>query len=139
MFVLLTLQINYQGQANHDTTFENSYQLTSIINTSTFLLTGQGIIFKCISLHDWQLVLQLSLHVEQSPNKFTENNLFPICHEKLPSILYRTRRYAPVPLENLAGVHPSIFVRKCRINLPKILNLANGILRQNRSVSFCII
>ena len=23
-FVLLTLQIEYQGQANHDTTFENS-------------------------------------------------------------------------------------------------------------------
>ena len=54
--VLLTLQIKYQGQANHDTTFENSYQLTSGINDSTILLTGQGFIFKCISFHYWQLI-----------------------------------------------------------------------------------
>ena len=33
LFVLLTLQIKYQGQANHDTTFENSQQLTSGINS----------------------------------------------------------------------------------------------------------
>ena len=32
LFVPLTLQINYEGQANHDTTFENSYQLTTGIN-----------------------------------------------------------------------------------------------------------
>ena len=54
LFVLLTLQIKHQGQVNHDTTFENSQQLTSGINTFTILLTGQGFIFKCISLHDWQ-------------------------------------------------------------------------------------
>ena len=46
----------YQDQANHDTTFENSYQLTSGIYTSTILLTGQGFIFKFISRHDWQLI-----------------------------------------------------------------------------------
>ena len=56
LFLLLTLQIKYQGQANHDTTFENSQQLTSEINTSAILLTGQGFIFKCISIHDWQLI-----------------------------------------------------------------------------------
>ena len=56
LFLLLTLQIKYQGQANHDTTFENSQQLTSGINTSAILLTGQGFIFKCISIHDWQLI-----------------------------------------------------------------------------------
>ena len=56
LFVLLTLQIKYRGQANHDTTFENSYQLTSGIYTSTILLTGQGFIFKFISRHDWQLI-----------------------------------------------------------------------------------
>ena len=33
LFLLLTLQIKYQGQANHDTTFENSQQLTSGINS----------------------------------------------------------------------------------------------------------
>ena len=56
LFLLLTLQIKYQGQANHDTTFENSQQLTSEINTSAILLTGQVFIFKCISIHDWQLI-----------------------------------------------------------------------------------
>ena len=56
LFVLLTLQIKYQGQDNHDTIFENSYQLTAEINTSTILLTVQGFIFKCISLNDWQLI-----------------------------------------------------------------------------------
>ena len=56
LFLLLTLQIKYQGQANHDTTFENSQQLTSEINTSAILLTGQGFIFKCISIHDWQFI-----------------------------------------------------------------------------------
>ena len=43
LFVLLTLQIKYQGQAYHDPTFENSYQLTSGINTSTILLTGRAL------------------------------------------------------------------------------------------------
>ena len=43
LFVLLTLQIKYQGQPNHDTTFEISYQLTSEINTSTTLLTGRAL------------------------------------------------------------------------------------------------
>ena len=42
----LTLQTKYQGHANHDTTFENSQQLTSGINTSTILLTGWDFIFK---------------------------------------------------------------------------------------------
>ena len=56
LFVMLTLQIKHQGQVNHDTTFENSEQLTSGINTSTILLTFQGFTFKCISLHDWQLI-----------------------------------------------------------------------------------
>ena len=50
---LFLLQIIYQGQAEHDTTFENFLQLTSRANTSTTLLTGQGFIFKFISLHDW--------------------------------------------------------------------------------------
>ena len=56
LFVLLTLQIKHQGQVNHDTTFENSQQLTSGINNFTTLLTCQDFIFKCISLHDWQLI-----------------------------------------------------------------------------------
>ena len=56
LFVLLILQIQYQGQVNHGTTFENSSQLTSGTNTSTILLTCQGFIFKCIFLHDWQLI-----------------------------------------------------------------------------------
>ena len=58
LFVLLTLQIQYQDQSqvNYDTTFENSSLLTSVINTSTILLTCQGFIFKCISLYDWQLI-----------------------------------------------------------------------------------
>ena len=56
LFVLLTLQIIYQGQANHNTTFENFQQLTSGKNTSTILLTGQDFIFKCISVQDWQLI-----------------------------------------------------------------------------------
>ena len=41
--MLLTLQIKYQGQPNHDTTFEISYQLTSEINTSTTLLAGRAL------------------------------------------------------------------------------------------------
>ena len=138
-FVLLNLQIKYQGQANHDTTFENSEQRTSGINTSTILLTSQGFIFKYISLHDWQLIYPLTLHVEQCPNKFTQNNLCPTCHEKLPSILYGAGHYALAPLKNLVGVYPSIIARKCRIKLAKILKLAKRIIKQNRSVSLCII
>ena len=46
---------------------------------------------------------------------------------------------ALAPLENLFGVYPSIFARKCRIKLTKILNLTKRIIRQNRSVSLCII
>ena len=53
LFVLLTLQIIYQGHAEDDTIFENSSQLTSRINTYTILLTGQGVFCKCISLHSW--------------------------------------------------------------------------------------
>ena len=34
LFVLLTLQTKHQGQVNYDTTFENSQELTSGINTS---------------------------------------------------------------------------------------------------------
>ena len=45
LFVLLTLQVKYQVQANHDTAFENS-ELTSGVNTSTILSTGQGFIFR---------------------------------------------------------------------------------------------
>ena len=56
LLVLLALQIKHQGQVNHDNTFENSQQLTSGINISTILLTCQGFIFNCISLHDWQLI-----------------------------------------------------------------------------------
>ena len=46
---------------------------------------------------------------------------------------------ALAPLENLVGVYPSIFSRKCRIKLAKLLNLAKRIVRQNRSVSLLII
>ena len=53
--MLLTLQIKYQGQAEHDKIVENAYQLTLGINTSTILLTSQGIIFKCIPLHDFKI------------------------------------------------------------------------------------
>ena len=67
--------------------------------------------------------------------KLAEINLSPIFHEKLPSILYRAGDYALAPLENHVGVHPSIFARKCRIKLAKILNLAKRIIRKNRSVS----
>ena len=42
------------------------------------------------------------------------------------------------PLENHAGVYPSIFARKCRIKLANIFNLAKRIVRQNRSVSLRI-
>ena len=115
-------------------------------------MTGQGFFFKCTSLHDWQKSLDLqfldywkmhlrdspaltmsqslTVHVEQSPKKFTQN----ICHEKLPSILYGTKHYALAPLGNLVGVYPSIFARKCRIKLAKILNLAKRILRQNSEI-----
>ena len=116
LFVLLTLQIKYQGQANHDKYFHNSVDCS-------------GYILKCISLHDWQL----------SPNKFTQNNLSPISHEKLPFILYEAGRYALTPLENLVEMYLSIYARKCRIKLIKILNLAKRIIRQSRSVSSCII
>ena len=69
------------------------------------------------------------------PKKFTENNLSPICHEKLSSILYGAGHYAHAPLENLVGMYPSIFARKCRKKPAKILKLAKRIVRQNRSVS----
>ena len=133
------VNVENQGQANHDITFENSWQLTSGINTSTILLTSQGLISKCISLHDWQLIQSLTLHVEQSHNKFIQNNLSPICHGKRPSIPYGTGHYALAPLENLVGMYPSIFARKCRIKLAKIWNLAKRIVRQNSWVSLCII
>ena len=48
-------------------------------------------------------------------------------------------RYALTPLENLVGMYLSIYARKCRIKLIKILNLAKRIIRQSRSVSSCII
>ena len=54
LFFLLTLQIKYQGQAEHDTTFEKSQQLTSGVTTSTILLSGWDFIFKCISPDEWQ-------------------------------------------------------------------------------------
>ena len=73
------------------------------------------------------------------PHKFAYNNLSPICYEKLPSILYGARHYALAPLENHVGLHPSIFVRKCKIKLANLLNLAKRIVRQNRSVSLSII
>ena len=33
-------------QAEHETTFQNTYKLTSGMNTSTILLTGQGFILE---------------------------------------------------------------------------------------------
>ena len=53
LFVLLTLQIKYQGQTDHDTTFEDSQQLNSQINTSTILLTGQALSSSVYHIHDW--------------------------------------------------------------------------------------
>ena len=117
-------------------------------------------IFKCISLHEWQVLrftvfrllenafvklpssyhdLIINLPCRAIPNKFAQNNLSPICHKKHLSILYPPRHYALAPLENHVGVHPSIFARKCRIKLVNILNLAKRIVRQNRWVSLCII
>ena len=57
----------------------------------------------------------------------------------LASVLYGVGYYALAPLGKLVGVYPSIFARKGRIKLAKILNLAKRIVRQNRSVSLCII
>ena len=43
LYFILTLQMTCQGQAEHGTTFQKSYQLTPRINTSKILLTGQGV------------------------------------------------------------------------------------------------
>ena len=72
------------------------------------------------------------------PNKFTQNNLPSIRHDKLPYILYGAEHYVLAPLENLVGVYPSVFARKCRMKLAKILNLAKKIVRKNRSVGFAL-
>ena len=83
--------------------------------------------------------LIINLPCRTGPKKLTQNILFPICHKKLPSILYGVRHYALDLLENHVGVYPSIFARKSRIKLANILNLAKRIVRQNRSVSLRII
>ena len=88
------------------------------------ILKGSGIFLSSIfSLAKYSVFNQLQL----SPNKFTQNNLPSICHERLPSILYGVRYYVLAPLE------------KCRIKLANILTLAKTIGRQNRSVSLWII
>ena len=51
LFVLLLFQVICQSQADHDTFCETSKVLTSGINPSIIQQTGQGFIFKCISLH----------------------------------------------------------------------------------------
>ena len=53
-------------------------------------------------------------------------------------ILYGAGHYSLAPLENLVGVYPSIFPRKCRIKLAKILNLAKRIVRKNSSVVYAL-
>ena len=77
--------------------------------------------------------------MQNSPPINLRKRFVPIYHERLPSILYWARHYALALLLNLAGVYSSIFARKCRIKLAKILNLAKMIVKQNRSVSLCII
>ena len=156
--MLLTLQLPL--------TLQNSYQLTSIINTFRILLTGQGFIFKCISLHDWQkfwelqflncskmhfwnssalgMILSLTPHLEQTPSKFNQENLSPIYHEKLsekhPSIIYEGDTMPLLQRKIVWGCYaPSVFVRKYRLKLANILNLAKKIVWQNRSVGWSII
>ena len=66
------------------------------MNSKNFKICSFQITGKCIC--QTTLPLQsLTFHVEQSPNKFAQKNLSPICHEKLPSILYGARHYALVP------------------------------------------
>ena len=100
-------------------------------------------IFKCISLHEWQVLrftvfrllenafvkLPSSYHdlIINPPCRTVSHNFPLICHEKLPSILYRARHYAFAPMENHVGVYPLIFGRKCRIKFADILNLAKGL------------
>ena len=74
-----------------------------------------------------------SPHKEQSLSIFSQENLSPICHEKLSekdlSILYGMRHYALAPLENHVGLYdPSIFARKSRLKLANILNVLKRIL-----------
>ena len=80
-------------------------------------------------------------HVEQPLNKLayvemTPKILLPIWCEKLLekgfSILYGGRHYALGPMENQARVcSPSVFARKCGLNLVNILNLAKRSVWQN--------
>ena len=76
--------------------------------------------------------------MQNSPPINLRKRFVPVYHERLPSILYWARHYALALLLNLAGVYSSIFARKCRIKLAKILNLAKRIVRQNRSVVYAL-
>ena len=131
LFVLLTLQIKYQGQANHNTSFENS--AINFRNKYFHNSVDWSALYLQVNTSFWFAVdLTIKLPCRAAPNKFTQNNLSSICHENLPSILYGAGHYALPPLKNLVGVYPSIFARKWRVNLAKILNLAKRIVRQNR-------
>ena len=109
--------------------------LTKVLGFTVFRLLENGFVKLPCPFHD----LIINLPCRTVPHKFAKNNLFPICHEKLPSILYGSGHYALAPLENHVGLYPSIFARKCRIKLANVLNLAKRIVRQNRLVSLHII
>ena len=99
LFVLLTLQIKYQGQADYDITFQNSWQLTPGINTSTVLFTGQGFIFKCISLHDWKKTLRFTVFrllenaIVKLPCHYHDLIINPPCRT-VPQKIY-TKQFVP--------------------------------------------
>ena len=83
--------------------------------------------------------LQITPYVGQSPINLPKTICPPSAMKSFRPYFMGWNTMSFAPLENLVGVYPSIFARKCRIKLAKILNLAQRIVRQNRSASLCII
>ena len=138
--------------------------LTSIINTSIIVQTGQGFIFKCISLHDWQKFQNIYIHFRLLKHEFVKlphhwhdliinppcrTSPFPKIVPCLPRKTFTKRslhtffggvgwwgkHYAFTPLENGVGIYAlSRFARKCGLKLVNILNLAKKIVGKNRSI-----
>ena len=61
LYFILALQITYQGQAEHGTTFQKSYQLNPRINTSKILLTGQGVYLQVYIPSWWSNILRFTV------------------------------------------------------------------------------
>ena len=105
--------------------------LAKVLRFTAFRLMENAFVKLPYPHHD----LIISLSRRTVPQQTCPKQFVPICHEKLPSILYRARHYALAPLENHVEVYPSVLARKCRIRLANILKLAKRIIRQNKSVS----